>query len=486
MFKGDRSKLKAKTSKLPFLTGVSKSPPGSPNLVPTAAARRLGLPFKLPERNKSGQNQSLTPNDPQLPSSPRPATSPNAAPVVDRHKPLPSPPVAQFINPMSPPKARRSLMDAEAGTPSGEQYPALQPEASPLRMRGVEMSQPRNMRGEQSGNTTYLEAGESSKMAAAMSASNKSPHGIAELPTTWTPKGSATDSPAPRPKHRPIILPSPQSVAKYCAYPIASTGSDQSAISRPSSRTQVSTAPAVPVYTTSYAAPSQAIPEDSILRFTHSPDASTPPRQRLNDEGPESRPRRLSSQLSDRTGAGTTLVVSNDADSLIHGLDVNDGHKSSKHKLGFRSLLKRMRSTPNLKGGAVKPDVPVPPLPRPAQFQNTGKGKERAESVGEIEERPLIISSLDALLSRIEDTPLLSDERARGVKIVQTVLNAMENVRAAKVAAERAQEHARLAQKALGRLEALVIDDCGADLLADIRHRVTIVADGLTLEDFEE
>ena len=49
------------------------------------------------------------------------------------NKPLPSPPIAQIINPASPPKARRTLVDAEAGSPTSETWPILQPEnISPL------------------------------------------------------------------------------------------------------------------------------------------------------------------------------------------------------------------------------------------------------------------------------------------------------------------------------------------------------------------
>lgn len=44
------------------------------------------------------------------------------------NKPLPSPPIAQLLNPQSPPKAQRTLIDAEAGTPTEEQWPILRPE----------------------------------------------------------------------------------------------------------------------------------------------------------------------------------------------------------------------------------------------------------------------------------------------------------------------------------------------------------------------
>lgn len=44
------------------------------------------------------------------------------------NKPLPSPPVAQIVNSASPPKAQRTLVDAEAGSPTDEQWPILRPE----------------------------------------------------------------------------------------------------------------------------------------------------------------------------------------------------------------------------------------------------------------------------------------------------------------------------------------------------------------------
>lgn len=52
-------------------------------------------------------------------------------PPLSCNKPLPSPPIAQFVNPASPPKAQRTLVDAEAGTPAEEDWPVLQPENVP-------------------------------------------------------------------------------------------------------------------------------------------------------------------------------------------------------------------------------------------------------------------------------------------------------------------------------------------------------------------
>lgn len=53
------------------------------------------------------------------------------SPPLSCNKPLPSPPIAQIVNPASPPKAQRTLVDAEAGTPTEEVWPVLQPENFP-------------------------------------------------------------------------------------------------------------------------------------------------------------------------------------------------------------------------------------------------------------------------------------------------------------------------------------------------------------------
>ncbi|KAF1926227.1 uncharacterized protein M421DRAFT_94085 [Didymella exigua CBS 183.55] len=52
-------------------------------------------------------------------------------PPLRCNKPLPSPPIVQFVNPESPPKAPRTLVDAEAGTPTEDVWPVLQPENIP-------------------------------------------------------------------------------------------------------------------------------------------------------------------------------------------------------------------------------------------------------------------------------------------------------------------------------------------------------------------
>ncbi|KAJ4375554.1 hypothetical protein N0V86_007087 [Didymella sp. IMI 355093] len=49
-------------------------------------------------------------------------------PPLSCDKPLPNPPIAQIVNPTSPPKAQRTLVDAEAGTPTEQVWPVLKPE----------------------------------------------------------------------------------------------------------------------------------------------------------------------------------------------------------------------------------------------------------------------------------------------------------------------------------------------------------------------
>lgn len=92
-------------------------------------------------QSQGGHKQSAIPAPPSSVCMQR--WSPNASqlirqntvkltPTLSRDKPLPSPPIAQFINPRSPPKAQRTLVDAEAGTPTEREWPILQPEnASP-------------------------------------------------------------------------------------------------------------------------------------------------------------------------------------------------------------------------------------------------------------------------------------------------------------------------------------------------------------------
>jgi hypothetical protein len=57
--------------------------------------------------------------------------STRTTPPLRCNKPLPSPPITQIVNSASSPKAQRTLVDAEAGTPTEDVWPVLQPENIP-------------------------------------------------------------------------------------------------------------------------------------------------------------------------------------------------------------------------------------------------------------------------------------------------------------------------------------------------------------------
>jgi hypothetical protein len=57
-------------------------------------------------------------------------TPPHSPLFADYNKPLPSPPVARLVDPNSPLKAQRTLIDAETVVPSIEQWPILRPHNS--------------------------------------------------------------------------------------------------------------------------------------------------------------------------------------------------------------------------------------------------------------------------------------------------------------------------------------------------------------------
>jgi hypothetical protein len=96
------------STRIPFLAAKSGSYLKAPSYAPSPGAKRLGLHASRPNTATS--------------------TEPKARPLT-LDKPLPSPPVAQIINPSSPPKVSRTLIDATvAGTPTEQQYPVLRPE----------------------------------------------------------------------------------------------------------------------------------------------------------------------------------------------------------------------------------------------------------------------------------------------------------------------------------------------------------------------
>ena len=57
-------------------------------------------------------------------------------------KPLPSPPIAQVVDPNSPPKASRTLVDAFTPSPTLKEYPVLRPENIPPRLSSKRSSLP--------------------------------------------------------------------------------------------------------------------------------------------------------------------------------------------------------------------------------------------------------------------------------------------------------------------------------------------------------
>ncbi|KAB2099427.1 hypothetical protein AG0111_0g12404 [Alternaria gaisen] len=57
-------------------------------------------------------------------------------------KPLPSPPIAQVVDPSSPPKASRTLVDAFTPSPTLNEYPVLRPENIPPRLSSKRSSLP--------------------------------------------------------------------------------------------------------------------------------------------------------------------------------------------------------------------------------------------------------------------------------------------------------------------------------------------------------
>jgi hypothetical protein len=121
----------ANTSKIPGVRPVSASAGGSLRHTTMSPPSRASVsPFgtsKLPRRlqTPTAQRSSL----PVRKTTPSPA----------HDKPLPSPPVAQLVDPNSPPKAARTLVDAYCGTTA---WPALQPENVPPRTSSKHASLP--------------------------------------------------------------------------------------------------------------------------------------------------------------------------------------------------------------------------------------------------------------------------------------------------------------------------------------------------------
>ncbi|KAF2868736.1 hypothetical protein BDV95DRAFT_597064 [Massariosphaeria phaeospora] len=101
--------------------------------------RKAATPSSLPRRPAQGSRLSTQRTSiPQFsggskhPAGPPTESTSELSPPSHRDKPLPSPPFAQIVDSESPPKASRTLVDAEvAGTPTSEEWPVIQPENVP-------------------------------------------------------------------------------------------------------------------------------------------------------------------------------------------------------------------------------------------------------------------------------------------------------------------------------------------------------------------
>ncbi|KAL6708809.1 hypothetical protein ACN47E_002216 [Coniothyrium glycines] len=106
-------------SKLPRKSHVPTQLPTSKILLPgkPAGMQQLSVPSRARASVAKAAPTHLAPK--------------KSSPPTSRNKPLPSPPIAQVIDPNSSPKAQRTLVDAESGSPSEEEWPILRPENLP-------------------------------------------------------------------------------------------------------------------------------------------------------------------------------------------------------------------------------------------------------------------------------------------------------------------------------------------------------------------
>ncbi|RAQ99446.1 hypothetical protein DDE82_008266 [Stemphylium lycopersici] len=100
--------------------------------IPGIRPASLGARSALPERATSPPNRLSTP----------PAGPSRLPRRLQTHKPLPSPPIAQVVNPNSPPKAHRTLIDAYSASPIGPDWPIIRPENVPPRLSSKRSSLP--------------------------------------------------------------------------------------------------------------------------------------------------------------------------------------------------------------------------------------------------------------------------------------------------------------------------------------------------------
>jgi hypothetical protein len=107
------------------MTAANKSK--IPSIRPASVSAR----GSLPERALSPANCAATTS-----------TGTSRLPRRQSEKPLPSPPVAQVVDPNSPPKASRTLVDAFTSSPTLREWPVLAPENIPPRLSSKRSSLP--------------------------------------------------------------------------------------------------------------------------------------------------------------------------------------------------------------------------------------------------------------------------------------------------------------------------------------------------------
>ncbi|KAF2713918.1 hypothetical protein K504DRAFT_151108 [Pleomassaria siparia CBS 279.74] len=96
----------------------------SKNIKAAAAAGATSQPRLSSKSRSSGKTLATSPADQSKPKQ-------TPSPPANLHKELPSPPMAQIVNPLSPVKAKRTLVDATVATPTEDRWPVIRPENIP-------------------------------------------------------------------------------------------------------------------------------------------------------------------------------------------------------------------------------------------------------------------------------------------------------------------------------------------------------------------
>jgi hypothetical protein len=114
------------------------TPSNTQVMMPSTATSQIPIVVRSSSSDHAPENTQPRLNDGVVQhSNLSPATSyreyftpPHSPLFADYNKPLPSPPVARIVDPNSPLKAQRTLIDAETVVPSIEQWPVLRPHNS--------------------------------------------------------------------------------------------------------------------------------------------------------------------------------------------------------------------------------------------------------------------------------------------------------------------------------------------------------------------